>query len=487
MKLFAALFSLGLWFVQAQPNIFAGPMYVNPSYQADIDNTIAVSKDPVALANLKLIRNAPMAVWGDTRKALRGTGTHTVEGALMDAASKPVKQTIILVVYNLPNRDCAAHSSQGTICCTYLPDGRCDYSKNTDNCEAGLNQYKEYIDVYVDLVATYQDKVNIALVIEVDSLPNLITNMGKLACRNSERAYKDGIKYAVEQFARKSPKAWIYLDAAHGAWLGWLDSNLVPFTRLIQSMGILPYLQGFISNSANYQPLGKMCPAVGWCLPHNGKLSDPCCEDPCKLTTQYNAAVNELNYIQLLHNYFPDKKFLIDTSRSGLPNARQDCANWCNARGGLGQYPTTKTAASYIDAYVWIKPPMHTDGCTEILPDGKRCPRYDSMCGSIDSIGSRPGEPEMGEAGSFSSYQLELLARNADLGVVPAEALNPPSPPSVNPSPSKPNPPKPSPSKPSKPESTPTPVPLPAPSPSPSQTFVSGSYRITCKSCDIIQ
>jgi cellulose 1,4-beta-cellobiosidase len=481
MKLFAALFSLGLWFAQAQPNIFAGPMYVNPSYQEDIDNTIAVSKDPVALANLKLIRNAPMAVWGDTRKALRGTGTHTVEGALMDAASKPVKQTIILVVYNLPNRDCAAHSSQGTICCTYLPDGRCDYSKNTDNCEAGLNQYKEYVDIYVDLVATYQDKVNIALVIEVDSLPNLITNMGKLACRNSERAYKDGIKYAVEQFAKKAPKAWIYLDAAWYGWLCWVDSNTIPFVKLIQGMGILPYLKGFVSNTANYGVLGKLCPSVGYCLPHNGKTSDPCCQDPLNLVSQYNGCAGELNYVQLLRSYFPDKTFIIDTSRNGLANSRQESGSWCNIRGGLGQYPTTKTAASYIDAYVWIKPPMHSDGCTEILPDNKRCPRYDSMCGSIDSIGSRPGEPRMGEAGSFSSYQLELLARNADLGVVPTEALNPPTPlpsPSVNPS------------KPTKPEPTPAPVPtspVPTPNPSSSQTFVSGSYRITCKSCDIIQ
>jgi cellulose 1,4-beta-cellobiosidase len=455
----------------AQQNIFAGSMYINPSYQEDIDKTITVTSDSVVLNNLKLIRNAPMAVWGDTRKSLRGTGTHTVEGALVDAASKSVKQTLILVVYNLPNRDCNAKASNGELCCTYLPNGRCDYSKNTDNCEAGLNQYKkEYVDIYVDLVAKYQDKVNIALVIEVDSLPNLITNMGNPSCRNSERVYKDGIKYTVEQFAKKAPKAWIYLDAAHGGWLGWVDSNMIPFTRLIQSMGILPYLRGFITNVANYQPIGKMCPAVGWCLPHNGKLSDPCCQDPCRLTTQYNAAVNELNYVQLLQSYFPDKKFIIDTSRSGLPNARQDCSNWCNIRGGLGQYPTTKTAAPYIDAYVWIKPPMHTDGCSEILPDGKRCPRYDSMCGSIDSIGSRPGEPRVPEAGSFFPYQLELLARNANLGEIPPEALNQPSESSQSPSQTTP----------SKPSPSPAPV---APS---LQTFQSGNYRITCKVCETI-
>lgn len=85
---------------------------------------------------------------------------------------------------------------------------------------------------------------------------------------------------------------------------------------------------------------------------------------------------------------------------------RQDCANWCNARGaGVGVRPTAKTAApDIIDAYYWLKPPGESDGCTQTLPDGTQCPRYDSMCGSVDSLGSQSGEPRSPEAGNWFDY-----------------------------------------------------------------------------------
>ena len=481
MRLFKVLMSALLCLGFAQDNIFKNPMYVNPTFIDNIQKTISATSDPVALKNLELIREVPSAFWIDKREKIKGSSLDSLEGILADASKKSVKQTAVFIFYNLPNRDCNARASNGELCCTYRTDGRCDYLTLRDNCQAGLDQYKkEYVDPYVQVVAKYQDSVNIALVIEPDSLPNLITNMGNPACRNSERVYKEGITYAVKEFASKASKVWVYLDAAHGGWLAWVDSNMIPFTKLIKDMGILPYIRGFATNVANYQPLGIMCPAVGWCLPHNNKLSDPCCNDPCKLTAQYNACVNELNYVQLLANYFPDKKFIIDTGRNGVPGARQDCSNWCNPRDtGLGQYPTVDTGYPMIDAYLWLKTPGEGDGCTEILPDGKRCPRFDSMCASIDSIGSRQGEPRAPEAGAWYTYQIQMLAKNANLGKIPPKPVSPPKP---SPSPPKPSPKPPSPS--------PVPVPIPVPSPAPASNpvpnvFTIGSCKITCKECVI--
>merc|ERR1712186_204081 len=89
---------------------------------------------------------------------------------------------------------------------------------------------------------------------------------------------------------------------------------------------------------------------------------------------------------QAMPGFYP--KFIIDTGRNGRPDARSDCANWCNARGsGIGQVPTLDTADPRIDAYFWLKTPGESDGCTEYLPDGSRCPRFDGMCASTDSIG----------------------------------------------------------------------------------------------------
>merc|ERR1712151_145992 len=86
---------------------------------------------------------------------------------------------------------------------------------------------------------------------------------------------------------------------------------------------------------------------------------------------------------------------IIDTGRNGVDNMRSDCAHWCNIRGaGIGHVPTSRTAnSSIVDAYFWLKTPGESDGCSQELPNGAQCPRYDADCGSADSLGSMPAEP----------------------------------------------------------------------------------------------
>merc|ERR1719414_846881 len=105
---------------------------------------------------------------------------------------------------------------------------------------------------------------------------------------------------------------------------------------------------------------------------------------------------------------------IIDTGRNGVVDARQDCANWCNPRDtGAGAAPTTHTGNDLVDALFWLKTPGESDGCTQTTPDGTQCLRYDTMCGSSDSIGSRSGEPRAPEAGKWFDYQVKMLAANA--------------------------------------------------------------------------
>ena len=107
--------------------------------------------------------------------------------------------------------------------------------------------------------------------------------------------------------------------------------------------------------------------------------------------------------------------FIVDTGRNGVGNMRSDCSNWCNPRGaGVGRFPTTETGNSSIDAFLWLKTPGESDGCTQTLPDGSACARYDSFCGSFDSIGSQGSEPRAPEAGKWFDYQIKMLAENAD-------------------------------------------------------------------------
>jgi cellulose 1,4-beta-cellobiosidase len=483
-----------------QTNIFKGPYYVNPTFQDDIQRTISQTQDAVTVNNLKQIINVGSAYWIDRKSKIYGSGTNSLEGILKDASRYTEKQTVVFIFYDLPNRDCNARASNGEICCTYRPDKTCNYLSLTDNCDAGLTEYKTtYVDPFVNVISQYQDKVNIAIVIEPDSLPNIITNLGNPACVNSKNAYVQGISYAVQQFAQKSPRVWLYLDAAHGGWLGWKDTNMVQFVNLLKSMNIVQHLRGFSTNVANYQPIGKMCPQIDWCLPHNNRQSDECCNDPCKLSTQYNGCVNELNYVKLLGSYFPDKYFIIDTGRNGVPNARQDCANWCNPRNtGLGIMSTPDTGYPMIDAFFWLKTPGESDGCTQTLPDGKQCPRFDSMCASVDSLGSQNGEPRAPEAGGWFLYQIQMLAKNANFGNSrpPTPSPRPPTPspspqpPVPQPTPN-PRPPTPSPSpQPPVPQPNPNPRP-PTPSPSPQPPVPSpqpnqGIKEIKCNKCNII-
>jgi len=294
-------------------------------------------------------------------------------------------------------------------------DGTCNYDMGGD-CAAGIATYKtKYIDPLVAVFKNYP-MVPIVAIIEPDSLPNLATNQADPHCGNSatSTAYKIGIPYAIEQISSCS-NVKIYLDAAHGGWLGW-PNNLQSFASTVKGMNIMDKIRGFLINVANYQPLGMLCPQVGYCL--NGQhQSDPCCSDPCRLSSQYNPGHNEMNYVQELEAALPGAFFIVDTGRNGVPGMRSDCANWCNIRNaGVGLKPTISTNSSVIDAYYWLKTPGESDGCTQMLPDGSACARFDSFCGSTDSIGSQSGEPRAPVAGNWFDYQVKQLAQNAHMG-----------------------------------------------------------------------
>ncbi len=449
---------LTLFALTRAANLFAGnQFYVNPTFQADIDATISRlgSADPSTLANLRIARNAPSAYWLDVMAKVQPNSTDlgSLNGILMDATRTSPAKLTVFIVYDLPNRDCAARASNGEICCTTNADGRCDYTAGGD-CSSGLAKYKtQYIDKIAAILSRYTSPI--VLVIEPDSLPNLVTNMGRPSCSNAatQRAYKEGIRYAVQKLSVFSNVA-LYVDAAHGGWLGWPD-NARGFQNMIQSLGILSSIEGFALNVANYQPLGIACPAAGWCSP-NSNVGHACCADACNLVNQWNPSNNEHNYALTLSALFPGKRFIIDTGRNGIGNSRTECANWCNPRGmGLGRYPTATTSLPIVDAYFWLKTPGESDGCTQYLPSGGSCPRFDSACASVDSLGSAAGEPRAPEAGKWFEHQIRMLAAGAQFGPIP-----------VAPTPA----PKPTPAPQPAPQPTPTPTPAPKPTPAPQPT-----------------
>jgi cellulose 1,4-beta-cellobiosidase len=91
--------------------------------------------------------------------------------------------------------------------------------------------------------------------------------LGNPKCAQAAHAYKTGVSYALRKIAELG-HVTSYLDAAHGGWLGW-NSNLQKigpiFKEVLDNAGGNGAIRGFVTNTANYQPLGSMTSTTDPC------------------------------------------------------------------------------------------------------------------------------------------------------------------------------------------------------------------------------
>jgi len=278
----------------------------------------------------------------------------------------------VFVVYNLPNRDCSAEGSRGEL---FVDKG-------------GEARYQnEFIDVIAAAFAAHPSQ-KIAVVLEPDSLPNLVTNIEVPTCAAAEQIYRRGIAYAISKLSM--PNVFIYLDAAHAGWLGWpknLPKAVAVFKDVLAQAGGADRIRGFAVNVSNYDP------------PREPKAKKSGPDDPSQDEVGY---VNDLA-AGLAKVGITGKGYIIDTSRNGRSQIRSTPGNWCNVKGaGLGERPTVAPAPN-IDAYFWVKTPGESDGTSD-----RKAARFDENCVSDDAM---PGAPEAGEL--FAPYLIEL-AKNAN-------------------------------------------------------------------------
>jgi cellulose 1,4-beta-cellobiosidase len=350
------------------PNVnpFEGAtFYVNPDYKATVEAMAA--KHPESAAQLKKLSVLSTAIWMSKIADLAKLPQYLADAEAQQAAGgKPVVPTF--VVYNMPGRDCAAAASAGEL----QPN------------ETGEARYqKEYIDVIAAALAAHP-KVNTALILEPDSLANLVTNLEKPNCAAAEPIYKRSIAYAIAKLSL--PNAFIYVDAAHAGWLGWprnIVKSYAVYKQVLDMAGGPDRIRGFATDVSNYDPA----------------------KDPTAPKRDPAAAPNdELGYIQDLAKGLPTvgisgKAFVVDTGRDGVPNVRTSPGNWCNIKGaGLGERPQASPEPN-IDAYLWIKVPGESDGTAD-----KTAARFDENCVSDDAA---QGAPEAGLL--FEPYLLDLV------------------------------------------------------------------------------
>jgi len=338
------------------------------------------------------------------------------------------------VVYDLPDRDCAALASNGEL----------SISNN------GLSYYEHsYIDPIAQILSNYEKtNLRIVAVIEPDSLPNLVTNesVANCASANSSGVYTSGIEYALNKL-HAIPNVYNYLDIAHSGWLGW-PSNMTPAVSLFKQVASattagVSSVDGFISDTANTIPVHE--PYMTATETVDGNPVD---------SVQYysfDPYIDEFTYDQAMYSNLVSAGFpstvgmLIDTSRDGWgdPSLRPTgaCAtttctttaqfvnaskvderpfrgDWCNPENaGIGALPQANPDSTFpnLYAYVWVKPPGESDGTYPAF-SGTGDPHCDPNGTQTDGSGNTyPTDaiPDSPPAGHWFSVEFTQLVQDA--------------------------------------------------------------------------
>jgi cellulose 1,4-beta-cellobiosidase len=313
-----------------------------------------------------------------------------------------------LVIYDLPGRDCAAKASNGELPVGSLSTYKTEY---IDREHHSIKTSQEPYWPQTAIVAIFKKYPNvaIALVIEPDSLPNLVTNSNLQTCKDSASGYRDGVAYALKSL--NLPNIAMYIDAGHGGWLGWndnLSTSHSPFyhtsswTNTPTEPGAQELAKVYKAAGSPKQVRGVSTNVAGW----NAYDLSP--GEFSKATdAQWNKAQNEKEYVALfspqLKSAGMPSQAIIDTSRNGVTGLRQEWGHWCNVKGaGFGVRPTGTTGNSLVDAFVWVKPGGESDGTSD-----SSATRYDSFCGMPDAFTPAP------EAGQWNQAYFEDLVKNA--------------------------------------------------------------------------
>ncbi len=426
-------------------NPFAGATgYVNPLWQNQV-NQLATSTGGTLGAQMRVVGQSSTAVWMDRIAAIDppnnapGLVEHLDGAVAQDNANGTAPVAIQIVVYDLPNRDCAALASNGELLIA----------------QNGLARYRsEYIDPIRSILgrAAYAN-LRVVLIIEPDSLPNLVTNVsGAQAspkCQEAQQtgAYRDGVRYAVSQLSSLS-NTYLYLDIAHSGWLGWpnnFDGALQVFDQVLATgQGGPGYdkIHGFITNTANYTPTDEVFLPNPNLQVGNGQVLS-------STFYEFNPRFDERDFATNLQSAFVARGctgcgMLIDTSRNGWGGAARPTAvststdlntyvnqsridrrphrgGWCNQSGaGLGVRPTADTGTPGIDAFVWVKPPGESDGVSQagVVDPDDPAKGFDAMCdpnaqNRYNTAFPTNALPNAPHAGRWFPAQFTMLVQNA--------------------------------------------------------------------------
>lgn len=179
-----------------------------------------------------------------------------------------------------------------------------------------LNQYQTWVSNFARGLGSQ----TVIIILETDSLAlQTCLSGGEISARNQ------ALTTATQTIKAANPNAKVYLDGGHSTW-----NSAGETANRLRAAGV-QYADGFFTNVSNF-----------------------------------NSTSGEVNFGRAVISALASmgiqgKRQVIDTSRNGGASG-----DWCaddNTDRRIGQYPTTNTGDSNIDAYLWVKPPGEADGC----------------------------------------------------------------------------------------------------------------------------
>ncbi|RPB04000.1 cellulase [Choiromyces venosus 120613-1] len=359
-------------------SLLSAAFLLSPALQALVYGSPLVERTPAPPCNADnpFLNQVGFANPGYAQKLEETIASFLAEGDIVNAAKTRTVQKVSTFTWISAFGDNAtgAGASAGELT---LADG-------------GMEKYRQFID---QIVATINkppyDRLDFTIVLEPDSLGNLITNLESAPkCKLAEPAYKEGLSYAISKLQQKNVA--LYIDAAHSNWLGWPAILSLLFKEVVSGAGPNAKIRGFATNVSNYNGYNATTPdAIYGPGPDNPNLS-------------------ELRYAKALQPYLEAEglpaQFIIDQGRSGAQNIRDLGGHWCNIEGaGFGIRPTTQTGDCNIDSLVWVKPGSESDGTSD-----SSAARFDENCVSSDAHIPAP------EAGAWFNDFVKTLVKNSN-------------------------------------------------------------------------
>lgn len=142
---------------------------------------------------------------------------------------------------------------------------------------------------------------------------------------SADASARDGaIAFAGHVIHADDPKARVYFDGGHSDW-----NPAAQQAAALEAADVTTDADGVFTNVSNFE----------W-------------------------TNDELYYGQQILADIADASLhlVIDTSRNGIGPG----STWCDPSGrALGLPPTANTGYSYVDAFLWVKPPGESDGCAD--------------------------------------------------------------------------------------------------------------------------